>query len=238
LPPFCASNSGSTRAISRALSWKISLASETSSPAMRLSTHRETPNSMRKMSATCSASVCLALLLTGNVQAKDPDATFRGNTAHTGVYDGAGAPAFHGVKWKFHTGAQILSSPTVSGDTVFIGSNDHFLHAVNLESGTEKWKFKTNGRVTSTPAVSNGLVFFLSYDSNFYALDTANGTLKWKFKTEGERRFIAKHLHGIEPATEPVPDPFDFYLSSPVVSGGLVFFGSGDTNVYALDAAT
>jgi len=31
-----------------------------------------------------------------------------------------------------------------------------------------------------------------------------------------------------------MPDPFDCYSSSPVVSGGNVYFGSGDGNVYAL----
>src|SRR5262249_30336255 len=35
-----------------------------------------------------------------------------------------------------------------------------------------------------------------------------------------------------------MPDPFDFFLSSPVVANGLVYFGSGDANVYAIDAAT
>jgi outer membrane protein assembly factor BamB len=35
-----------------------------------------------------------------------------------------------------------------------------------------------------------------------------------------------------------MPDPFDFYLSSPVVANGAVYFGSGDTNIYALDAAS
>jgi outer membrane protein assembly factor BamB len=35
-----------------------------------------------------------------------------------------------------------------------------------------------------------------------------------------------------------MPDPFDFYLSSPTVWDGKVYFGSGDGNVYALDAAT
>jgi len=35
-----------------------------------------------------------------------------------------------------------------------------------------------------------------------------------------------------------MPDPFDFYLSSPAVWNGAVYFGSGDGNVYALDAAT
>jgi len=92
--------------------------------------------------------------------------------------------------------------------------------------------------VTSSPAVSSGLVYVLSHDSNFYAVDAVAGTLKWKFKTEGERRFVAKHLHGIEPASEAMPDPFDFYLSSPVVAEGTVFFGSSDANVYALDAAS
>jgi hypothetical protein len=65
-----------------------------------------------------------------------------------------------------------------------------------------------------------------------------HGTLKWKFATGGERRFAAKHIHGMEPAAETMPDPFDFFLSSPAVSGGLVYFGSSDGNVYALDATT
>ena len=35
-----------------------------------------------------------------------------------------------------------------------------------------------------------------------------------------------------------MPDPFDFYLSSPTLSGDAVYFGSGDGNVYSLDAAS
>jgi eukaryotic-like serine/threonine-protein kinase len=71
----------------------------------------------------------------------------------------------------------------------------------------------------------------------FYALDAASGTLAWKFATGGERRFSGRHLHGAEPAAEVMPDPFDVFLSSPVIAGGMVFFGSGDGNVYALEAA-
>jgi outer membrane protein assembly factor BamB len=166
------------------------------------------------------------------------DASFRSDPAHTGVYDSPGTAAFHKIKWQFPTRGQILSSPVIATNTVYFGSNDHHLHALDLATGTEKWKFKTGGRIPSTPAVANGVVFFLSYDSNFYAVYAATGALKWKFATGGERRFAAKHLHGSEPATEMMPDPFDFFLSSPVVSDGVVYFGSSDTNVYALDAAT
>lgn len=165
-------------------------------------------------------------------------ASFRGNVAHTGVYNAPGATNFHKIKWQFHTAGKIFSSPAVAEGMVYFGSNDHFLRAVDLETGAEKWKFETGSRIPSSPAVANGLVYFLSYDSNFYALDAATGALKWKFRTEGERRFAAKHIHGIEPAGETMPDPFDFFLSSPAVSNGLVYFGSSDSNLYALDAAT
>src|SRR6202035_3340101 len=56
--------------------------------------------------------------------------------------------------------------------------------------------------------------------------------------TPGEHRFTAPHLHGTLPVGEMMPDPFDVYLSSPAVWNGAVYFGSGDGNVYALDAGS
>jgi eukaryotic-like serine/threonine-protein kinase len=166
------------------------------------------------------------------------EAMFRGNPEHSGVYGAAGVPKFTRIKWQFHTKGQVLSSPAIAGDKIYFGSTDHSLYALDLATGALKWKFKSDGRITSSPAVSAGVVYFGSYDGKFYAVDAATGDLKWKFQTGGERRFAAKHLHGAEPASETMPDPFDFYLSSPVVWNGAVYFGSGDTNVYALDAAS
>jgi len=165
-------------------------------------------------------------------------AMFRGNLQHTGIYDAAGVPKFNRVQWKFHTGGQVFSSPAIANGVAYVGSTDGKLYAVDILTGREKWNFVTKVRVTSSPAVDDGTVYFGSYDSNFYAADAATGKLKWKFATGGERRFAAKHLHGSEPASETMPDPFDFYLSSPAVWNRAVYFGSGDGNVYALDAAS
>jgi eukaryotic-like serine/threonine-protein kinase len=165
-------------------------------------------------------------------------AMFRGNLQHTGIYDATGVPRFNKIKWTFHTSGRVISSPAVSNGMAYVGSTDGNLYAVDLESGAQKWKFETKVRVSSSPAVSAGIVYFGSYDSNFYAVDATTGKLKWKFQTGGERRFAAKHIHGIQPAAETMPDPFDFYLSSPAVWNGAVYFGSGDGNIYALDAGT
>lgn len=163
-------------------------------------------------------------------------AMFRGNPQHTGVYDSPGPTAFHQVKWKFHTGGLVNSSPAIANGTVYFGSTDGNLYAVDSAAGTLRWRFETKVRVPSSPAVSQGLVYFGGYDGNFYAVDAISGQLKWKFQTGGERRFEAKHIHGSQPMAEVMPDPFDVYLSSPTVWSGVVYFGSGDGNVYALDA--
>ncbi len=163
---------------------------------------------------------------------------FRGDLAHTGVYNAPGVPKFSRIKWKFRTGGQVISSPAVADGTIYVASTDGNLYAVDLESGSQKWKLELGVRSTASPAVDHGTVYMGTYSGRFYAVDAATGKLKWKFQTQGERRFAGKHLHGSEPAGETMPDPFDFYLSSPAVWNGAVYFGSGDGNVYALDAPT
>lgn len=163
---------------------------------------------------------------------------FRGNPQHSGVYDGIGVPKLSALKWSFHTSGMVIGSPAVADGTAYVGSTDGNFYAVDATTGKQKWKSEIKSRITSSAAVAGGNVYFGAYDGRFYALDAAAGNMKWKFQTGGEHRFTAKHLHGVQPAAETMPDPFDCFLSSPVVWNGTVYFGSGDGNVYALDAAS
>ncbi len=164
-------------------------------------------------------------------------AMFRGGPEHLGVYQSV-APTLESLAWKFKTNGRVISSPAVMQDAVYVGSTDGSLYAVNRADGTRRWKFDTRGAIASSPAVANGVVYIVSGDGNFYAVDAATGKERWKFGTKGERRFTAPGIHGADPRTERMPDPFDVFLSSPTVSDGVVYFGSGDQSVYALDATT
>lgn len=177
----------------------------------------------------------LGLLVAGYCPAQT---MFRGNAAHSGVYAGEGPRQFHGVKWKFATGDRIVSSPVWSDGVLYFGSDDGNVYAVDAATGLQTWKFTTGGPAPSSPAIADGRAYFASYDGKFYAVDARKGKLKWKFTTGGERRFEAKGLHGMQPKNQTIPDPYDVFLSSPVVAQGAVYFGSGDGNLYALDAAT
>lgn len=163
---------------------------------------------------------------------------FRGDARHTGVTQEKGPATLHGIKWSFTTGGRSLASPVLDQGTLFIGSDDRSLYALDAANGKLRWKFVTSGPVRSTAAVDSGTVYFGSYDGQFYAVSAEKGELRWKFSTGGERRFEAKGLHGSTPSTQTISDPWDCYQSSPVVAEGHVIFGSGDRQVYALETKT
>lgn len=165
-------------------------------------------------------------------------AMFRGDAAHSGTYPGQAPRQFHRIKWTFPTGDRIVSSPVCQDKVLYFGGDDGNIYAVDAETGRQIWKRSTGGPVPCTPAVANGTVFAGSYDGRFYALNARTGAIKWKFATEGERRFEAKGIHGLEPRNQTIADQYDVFLSSPVVVDGSVYFGSGDGNLYGLDAST
>jgi len=167
-----------------------------------------------------------------------PQSTFHGNPARTGVYEKPGPAVFTGVKWAFKAGGPIVTSPAVSDGVVYIGSLDGHLYAIDQETGKEKWNFKSSRPIASSPAVDEGTLYFVSSAGALVAIDTATGKPKWVFAAEYERKFEAKGLHGYPSPAQTIPDAWDIFTSSPAVLDGKVFFGSGDGNVYAVDATS
>jgi len=116
----------------------------------------------------------------------------------------------------------FTSSPAVVAGTVYFGSGDGGVYAVDAKSGVLQWKFQTGDVVHASPAVANGTVYIGSWDGNMYAIDAASGQRKWTF--QGGRDPAIHNQVGFQ--------------SSPAVVGDTVYVGSRDAHVYALDAAT
>ncbi len=119
----------------------------------------------------------------------------------------------------------ITSSPAVDPESLFFGSRDGHLYAVDRRSGTRRWRFGHKvvsvpgspevGWVVGSPAVAGGLVLVGSSDGKFFnAVRAESGEEAWRFPTN------------------------DRVFSSGAVADGLVFFGCDDGHVFALDAAT
>jgi outer membrane protein assembly factor BamB len=162
--------------------------------------------------------------------------TFHANNARTGVYDSAGPKQFTAVKWTFKTAGPIVTSPAIADGVVYIASMSGHMYAIDQETGKEKWNFKSRMPIVSSPAIAGDALYFVSSAGSLASLDLKTGQPRWVFPTEFERKFEAKNLHGYPSAAQTIPDAWDIWLSSPAVANGKVYFGSGDGNVYAVDA--
>ncbi|HEY0678684.1 MAG TPA: PQQ-binding-like beta-propeller repeat protein [Chitinophagaceae bacterium] len=146
---------------------------------------------------------------------------FRGNEAHTGLYNDASPFSSVKLKWAFKTGSAVRSTPLVNGNRIYVGSGDHYLYSLDT-SGTLIWKFKTDAAVHSSPAIHDNTVYFANRKNTLYAVDAASGKLKWKKQSRADL---------------PYDWAFDYYISSPLISAGVIFTGSGDGSLYAIDAS-
>lgn len=142
------------------------------------------------------------------------------------------------LNWQYSLYAPVAATPVVSGNQLLVAAENGNLYSFDLSARKFLWLYHTEAGIASTPAVADGKIYFLSRDGFFYALEQATGKRLWRFATKGEGRFAAVGGYGLPVEMGPVPDPWDFYLSSPVVHNGKVYFGSTDKNFYALNTAT
>lgn len=104
---------------------------------------------------------------------------WRGNIARTGEFNAQGPQQQPKLKWKFDTGKAVKASPVIVDGTVYIGSDDGNLYAIDLNTGTEKWRFSTGSPIVSSVAVYAGKVFFFNSKGAF-AVDAQTGNQVWK----------------------------------------------------------
>ncbi|MCH2601455.1 MAG: PQQ-binding-like beta-propeller repeat protein [Pedosphaera sp.] len=103
--------------------------------------------------------------------------------------------------WVFETGGWVSSSPAIGSDgTVYVGSEDKKLYAINGKTGVKLWEFETGASVVSSPAIgSDGTVYVGSSDKKLYAIKTdSTGLAKSPWPMRGQN---PQHT-GRAPATQ------------------------------------
>jgi len=139
---------------------------------------------------------------------------FRHDPERTGSMNPGNQQPQGTLKWTFTTDAEIHSSPTVMDGTVYIGSRDFKLYALDADTGEKRWEFSAGTWIESSPIVYDGIVYVGSNDGYMYAIDADTGEEIWRFATQ-----------------YPIK-------SSPAIADGKVYFGSDNYYIYCLDAKT
>lgn len=132
----------------------------------------------------------------------------------------------HRPVWTFATQAEIWAGVAAHANTVFVGSDDGWVYAID-HLGAERWRFLTAGKVRAAPSVQGGSVWVHSDDGYLYQLGVERGDLIWRARLGPE---VVRPPFGAQGFR------YDHYASSPVVADGRVFVGH-DREFHALSAA-
>jgi outer membrane protein assembly factor BamB len=108
------------------------------------------------------------------------------------VYVGSGNKLYMIDRWgspmwlsPFTTGG-VVSSPAVCADgNVVVGSQDHNLYKVNVDTGTQMWTYTAGSSIGGSPVIGpDGTIYVGSGDYVFHAVKP-NGDPKWTFTAMG-----------------------------------------------------
>ncbi len=116
--------------------------------------------------------------------------------------------------WAFQCEDEIRGTPIIHNGSIFVGSYDHNLYAIEAASGAFQWKYATDGGVVSRPAAYEDNIFFGSEDGRLHVVSTRSGKVVWTYYTDGHVR------------------------SSPRIAEGHVFIGSDDKHMHAVNITT
>ena len=155
-------------------------------------------------------------------------------------------------KWHFNNGGSwVISSPAVVGGKVLFATSDSSLfHAVEAATGKPVYKQDTKAFVFSSPSVAGDVVYLGVLNGTLEARDLNTGDLLWDFRTEASRQNRGwvltsarkfntgmLYLSSWREAALMIPErefSVGSILSSPLIAGGVVYTGSTDGYLYAL----
>ena len=130
--------------------------------------------------------------------------TYRGDSARTGAMPGPGPSPKPDIAWTFQADSPIQSSPTVSGDTVFVSAVDGVVHALEVSTGRERWRTDLGAELgAATPLAIDGRIVVGDRAGFVHALDPGTGSERWRAMVDGPIAGAAAEAHGdIVVATE------------------------------------
>jgi eukaryotic-like serine/threonine-protein kinase len=156
-------------------------------------------------------------------------------------------------KWKFDNQLSwVISSPAVAQGKVFFGTSDSALyHVVDAATGKSILKQQGKAYMFSSPAVVGDVVLIGVLNGTLEARDLNTGQLLWDYQTETSKQNKGWILTSDRKFNEPLIASSNWregpllgadqefrigaIFSSPLVANGVVYFGSTDGFLYALE---
>ena len=136
---------------------------------------------------------------------------YRMDPMHLAVQPGPGPDRQPSLVWRTKTGG-AARSPILGNGTLFIGSDDGFLYALNARTGVDRWRLNLGG-VSNVPVYGDGVVAAADRNGALHGVDAVTGAERWR--------------------TDPVLNG-----GLPVLANGVVYATGNDHRAHGFDLQT
>lgn len=83
------------------------------------------------------------------------------------------------TEWRYGVGNEVVSTPAVDDETVYVGASDDHLYAIDVGSGDVDWTYEAEDMIWSTPALAFDTLYFGDWNGIVHAVDATSGDAEW-----------------------------------------------------------
>jgi eukaryotic-like serine/threonine-protein kinase len=127
------------------------------------------------------------------------------------------------IVWRFHAAGPVRNAPDLHDGVLYVPSADGYVHALDADSGLPLWERDLDAAPGAAVAYEELLVL-MDRRNRVHALERASGATRWMRETGPDRKL----KWGKE--------GWDYLIPAPAIRDGVVYAGSGDGGLYALDS--
>jgi len=147
--------------------------------------------------------------------------------AEASVPDGPTGP---GPRWRTKLGAPIYAAAAVRDGVAYVGTTGGVFQAVKIADGAFAWTFDAGRPVHGEALVTADHVYFACDSGFLYKLERLSGREVWRYDLgDAQVGRVLPHTAVLD---------YDYHGPRPLLADGVVYVGSGDGALHAVDDAT
>ncbi len=139
-----------------------------------------------------------------------------------------------GPKWQTKLATPIYARAALRDGVAYVGTSGGEFHAINLKDGSFKWTYSAGRGIYGEALATDDAIYFVCDNGFLFRLDRATGKEIWRYDLGDERVSRAPPHQLVKNSGD---FDWDFHSPKPVLADGVLYVGSGDGGMNAVDPA-
>ncbi len=139
-----------------------------------------------------------------------------------------------GPRWQTKLATAIYARAALRDGVAYVGTSGGEFHAIDMKDGGFKWTYSAGRSVYGEALATDDAIYFVCDNGYLFKLARATGKEVWRYDL-GDERVPRIPPHQI--VRNSGDFDWDFHAPKPVLADGVIYVGSGDGGMNAIDPA-